>query len=244
MFENLSQDQLEKMLNAAQMVSETMRVLQKSETNIVGEILKTVDQFYQWEHLPADDVYDRTSHSQYYYHAHEKSETGGGIHDDEHGHFHTFIRGKAMPDAIRPLPLDDYDPNTDISDINTHIIGIGMNDIGVPIRLFTVNRWVSGETWMKAEDILTLLDSYEIDDARPSWPLNLWITNMIILFRPLIEDLIRQRDETIQKWSADNPDTDNVYEDRELEVTSHKDINLADYVEELMNFADQNTLAH
>ncbi|MFK7839111.1 MAG: hypothetical protein AB8B83_02170 [Bdellovibrionales bacterium] len=243
MFENISQNQLEKMLRAAQIVSETMRVLQKSETNIVGEMLKTSDNFYQWEHLPADDVCDRDSHSQYYYHAHEKSESGNGFHDDEHGHFHTFIRGKGMPDSIKPLPLNDYDPNTDINDINTHIIGIGMNDHGVPIRLFTVNRWVSGETWISAQDIIDILDAYEIDDTRPSWATNLWITNMVILFRPLIEKLIKERDETIYNWQKDHSKSDNVYEDRKLEVTSHQDIDLSQYVSALTKYAERNMMA-
>lgn len=239
MFETIDKDQLEKMLRAAHIVSETMRVLQKSGTNAVGEILKTEENFFQWEHLPNDDVYDRHSHSQYYYHAHEKSDTGNGIHDDEHGHFHTFIRGKGMPEGINPLSLSDYDSNMDISDINTHIIGIGMNELGVPIRLFTVNRWVTGETWFKAEDVLRLLDRYEIDDTRPSWPLNLWITNMIILYRPVIEQLIIERDKTIEKWIGDNPDIENIYEDRNLEVTSYQNINLGEYVEKLLEFTNR-----
>lgn len=239
MFNTLPKEQIEKMVNAAQVVSETMRVLQKSDTNVVGQILQTSDHFYQWEHLPPDDVYDQHSHSQYYYHAHAKSEEGNNLHDDEHGHFHTFIRGKGMPDGIRPLNLKDYDPTTDISDINTHIIGIGMNNNGIPIRLFTTNRWVSGETWLKAEDIIQLLDNYEIDDTRPSWALNLWITNMIILFSPIIEKLVLERDATIENWEKNHPEIDNVYEHRELEVTSYEDINLSDYITQLFDFVDQ-----
>lgn len=238
MLKKLEIETLEKMYAAAEVVSETMRVLQKSDTNVVGEILKTVDNFYEWEHLPEDDVYDHVSHSQYYYHAHAKSDKGNGLHDDEHGHFHTFIRGKAMPEGIKPLALDDYNPETDISDINTHIIGIGMDSNGVPMRLFTVNRWVSGETWCAGEDVIKLLDHYQIDDTRPSWALNLWISNMIILFRPVIEELIRERDQTIENWKAQYPDVQNVYEDRNLEVTSYKDISLVDYIEAISRALD------
>lgn len=233
MFETLSVHQLEKMFEAAATVSETMRVLQKSETNIVGEILKTAETFKEWEHIPSNDVYDRQSHSQYYYHAHSKTEDGTGIHDNEHGHFHTFIRGKGIPKNIKPKTLPDYDPSIDISNVNTHIIGIGMNEFGVPIRLFTVNRWVTGETWHDAEDIIKLLDNYEIDDTRPSWAMNLWMGAMIALFRPQIESLINQRDQTIAQWAKENPDIENVYEDRNLEVTSYLDINLLEHIENL-----------
>ena len=230
---NLSKKQIEKMHQSAQIVSETMRVLQKSETNIVGEMLKTVDDYFEWEHIPADDVYDRHSHSQYYYHTHQKSEDGTNIHDDEHGHFHSFIRGKGIPEGILPVALPDFNQDMDISDINTHIIGIGMDTYGTPIRLFTVNRWVTGETWYSARDLISMLDSFEIDNIRPSWPVNLWLTHIISMYRPEIEQLILQRDETIKKWEKDHPNIENVYEDRNLEVTSYLNINLLEQAKKI-----------
>jgi len=207
-----------------------MRVLNNTDTNLVKEILGTSDNFYEWEHLPPNDVYDFQSHSQYYYHAHAKSDSGDGAHDDEHGHFHTFIRGKAFPDGITPAPLKDFDPNTEISDINTHIIGIGMNEMGHPMRLFTTNRWVTADTWCAAEDILTMLDNYNIDHTAPSWPVNLWITNMIRLFKPQIKTLIQERDNTVKSWTQKHPDR-NTYEDRDLEVTSLLNINLLNHID-------------
>ena len=221
--------QLEDMYHAAELVSETMRVLQKSDTNVVGEILKTSENFVEWEHVPNEDVYDRHSHCQYYYHTHQKSEDGSNLHDDEHGHFHTFIRGKGMPDSIKPTALPDYDPDMDISEVNTHVIGIGMNDMGIPIRLFTVNRWVTGETWHSAQDVISLLDQFEIDNINPSWPVNLWMTNLVRLFKPHIAELIVKRDQQVSLWYKQNP-TNNIYEDRNFEVTSYLDINLAEHV--------------
>lgn len=230
----LSNDELQEMYHAGGVVSETMRVLQKSNTNIVGELLKTVENFYEWEHIPKEDVYDAHSHCQYYYHAHAKSEDGSSLHDDEHGHFHTFIRGKGIPDDISPCPLDDYDPNMDIKDVNAHLIGIGMDQMGTPIRLFTVNRWVTGETWHQATDTATLLEHFEIDHVHPSWAVNLWLSNMILLFKPYIKHLIQQRDEAITQWHTKHK-SDNVYEDRGLEVTSHLDINLITHIENIEN---------
>ncbi len=229
-YSSLSPEQLEDMYGAAAVVSETMRVLQKSETNVVGEILKTADKFVEWKHLPPKDVYDRKTHSQYYYHAHSKSKDGKGLHDDEHGHFHTFIRGKGIPQDIKPLPLEGYDPKMAISKVNTHIIGIGMNAMGTPIRLFTVNRWVTGETWHKAEDVISLLERYEIDDVRPSWAVNLWVSSMIALYRPQIAELLRKRDAQIEIWKTEHPES-YVYENRDLEVASSLEINLAAHIE-------------
>ncbi len=228
----LSPETLHNMHHAAQVVGETMRVLQKSGSNTVGEILREADEFTAWEHIPAEDVYDPDSASQYYYHAHEKSATGDGIHDDEHGHFHTFIRGPGMKYGAEPAPLPDFIMPADKGELNTHIIGIGMDNMGVPIRLFTVNRWVTGETWYKAEDVIKQLDTFEIDLSVPSWPLNLWLSNIVQLYRPQIEKLIQERDEVVTAWQAEHPDV-NAYEDRALEVTSYLNINLLEDINAL-----------
>lgn len=222
-------DRLEAMQQAAGVVSETMRVLHKSGANVVGEILKTSDEFVQWKHVPKEDVYDNNSHCQYYYHAHPKSPEGTDLHDDEHGHFHTFIRGRGMPDHIKPAPLEDYDPSIEIGAVNTHVVGIGMDKMGVPMRLFTVNRWVTGEIWHTADDVISLLDGFEVDQIQPAWPVNLWITNMIALFQPQIEDLLIKRDLKIEEWKKQKPDT-NIYEDRDFEVTAYLDINLSEHI--------------
>ncbi len=226
-------DPLANIGQAALMVSETMRVLQKSGSNLVAEVLRTAPEFMEWEHLPPEDAYDGDSHSQYYYHAHPKSEEGTGPHDDEHGHFHLFLRGPGMPLEISPAPLPDAEPIDDPQDINTHLIGIGMNAAGAPIKLFTVNRWVTGETWFTADDVIALLPRFEMDTTVPSWPLNLWLTNMVTLFRPQIEQLIRERDAAIAAWQEHHPD-ENAYEDRRLEVTSSMKIGLAAHVEGLV----------
>ena len=46
---------------------------------------------------------------------------------------------------------------------------------------------------------------------------------MIDLFRPQIEALVTARDETVAQWAQAYPDRD-VYEDRNLEITSIIDI--------------------
>lgn len=48
---------------------------------------------------------------------------------------------------------------------------------------------------------------------------------MLRLFRPQIEDLIRQRDKTISKWAEEHTDRD-VFEDRELDISSTRRISI------------------
>ena len=105
-----------------------------------------------------------------------------------------------------------------------------MNPDGFPIGLFSTNRWVTGETFYKADDVISMLDSFKMDLLYPSWPVNIWITAMIKLFRPQIEVLLRQRDETIGQWQLTNINQD-VYEDRDLEVTSQTPVDVDKQIE-------------
>jgi hypothetical protein len=208
------------MLAAGRQILECYRVLRRTKDNVVGEILRGQGVFYEWEHYPKGDVFDHETHSQYYYHGHPVELRGG-----EHGHFHTFLRPKGMPPGISPVPLPDYRPPTEDNAALSHLVAISMDRAGHPIRLFTTNRWVTGETWYEADSIIAMLDCFCIDHARPSWPTNIWITNMVRLFRPQIEQLLRQRDAAAAKWEHEHADT-NVYEDRRLEITSVLDISV------------------
>ena len=207
-------------------VVECHRVLTKTGDNIVGELLKNNGTFYEWDHYPPGDVYDRATHGQYYYHAHAAAQRFKG----EHGHFHTFVRPKGMPPGIRPAQVPGYTPPEDPNDALSHLVAISMTPEGLPFRLFTVNRWVTGEVWYKAEDVIHLLDVFKIDHAQLSWPVNRWITAMIQLFKPQICDLLRARDRKVAFWQEQHPERD-VYEDRDLEVTSFLDVSIDQQVQ-------------
>ena len=93
------------------------------------------------------------------------------------------------------------------------------------MKLFTTNRWVTDEVWYKAEDVCRLLYCFNIDHAQPSWPVNIWLTNMLILFRPQIKQLIFKRDDVIADWRENHPDED-VFEDRDLEVAAEMPVDV------------------
>ena len=219
---SLDTSRLEDMADAAQWVLEAYRVLQKSGTNVVAEILRGSEEFYQWDHYPENDVLDWESNAQYYYHAHSPEDREGEW-IEEHGHFHTFMRPKGMPEGVAPAPLPDYEPPEGDNAALSHLVAISMNKAGFPTRLFTVNRWVTGETWYVAEDVIRMLDGFEIDLALPSWPVNIWITNFFRLFRPTIEALLRARDDAVAGWTPKKK-SKSVQADEKLEITSFSDI--------------------
>ncbi len=221
-FKALPREQLEQMEAAGAEVLECYRVLRKTNDNIVGEVLRNQGTFYQWQHYPSGDVFDAETNAQYYYHAHP-----AGERKPEHGHFHTFLRPKGMPKGMRPADVPHADAPKGANDKLSHLIAISMDRPGYPVRLFTTNRWVTGEVWYHAKDVQAMLDRFVIDHARPSWPTNRWITAMVQLFRPQIEWLLDRRDDAVAAWEAANPDVD-VYEDRNLEVTSDLEISVED----------------
>ena len=103
-----------------------------------------------------------------------------------------------------------------------------MDKRGFPVRLFTVNRWVTDETWFSAADISEMLDHFLIDHTYSSWATNRWISAMIILFRPQILALVKARDERVAAHEALvlGKKKYDVYEDRELELTSSMNISV------------------
>ena len=211
-FAALGADRLEALLDAGEEVVRCRRVLARSGENPISELLGARS-FYEWDHHPPGDVCDPDTLAQYFYHAHPGPTAGG-----EHGHFHTFLRGPGMPESCRPLAGPDGAPPADRKDAVAHLVAIGMDEFGRPVSLFTVNRWVTDETWFAAPDVIAMLDRFVVDLARPSWPVNRWITAMVDLFRPQIEALIEARDRVVDE-RARRLGRD-VYDDRDLEVTA------------------------
>jgi hypothetical protein len=185
-----------------------------------------------WQHYPAGDVYDPHSHAQYFYHAHPAGSRAAG----EHGHFHTFLRAEGMPPGVAPLVL----PETALpgvapppqaaplkrggGDEVSHLVAVVLDHRGDPIRLFTTNRWVTGETWYRADDVIPMLDRFALDNAGGPTLVNAWLGAVLRLYRPQIALLLRTRDRTIMNWRRRR--RSNVFEDVRIEVTSSLDIDL------------------
>ena len=221
LLEGLPRSALEEMSRAGAEALTCQRVLAKTGDSVLSEVLADADAVESFRHYPSGDVFDREFHSQYYYHQHPVA----ACQADEVGHFHTFLRPLGMPEGVRPAPLPDLLPPDDPDDALSHLVAISVDGQGQPVRLFTTNRWVTGETWYAAEDVIAMLDCFAVELARPSWPLNRWITAMLRLCKPLVADLLRQRDVVIAERAAAVPDV-NVFEDPDLEVASETKIHV------------------
>ena len=223
--QNLPTETLQEMLMAGHQAQAATHALTKSGLNLVGECLKGQGEFYQFSHYPADDVFDADSHSQYYFHTHR------GV-NGEYGHFHTFLRPSGMPDSVSPVEYDGDEPWPTGNDALSHLFCISIYQQGFPIGLFTTNRWVTAEAWYSAEDVVKMLGHFQVDHAFPNLAVNLWITAMFRLYRFEMAELLLCRDKAVQVWAEEHPDRD-VFEDRELEVTSSQMIDVDSKVEEI-----------
>lgn len=204
----LPRDELLALYDAAAEATECAAALAQIGTNPVTEALGGATVIEEWMHFPDGDVIDPRTHSQFYYHAHAAEERVAG----EHGHFHTFIRPRKIDAALAPVAAagPSNDDNT-----CTHLAGISTDASGRVIRLFTTNRWMTGEAWYDADAMISLLDCFDITVEAPSRDLNRWVGAVMRMFRPQIEDLIRARDVAVASHASDN-----VFEDRTLQVTS------------------------
>lgn len=219
----LPRARLRAMLMAGVEVLECLRVLKRGNLNLVGEVLRGHGTFYEYNHYPPDDVFDGQSGAQYYYHAHRSDQA-------EHGHFHTFMR---LPiTAAQPAVHTEAGPGRSVDDDVVHLVGISMDAYGYPIGLFATNQWVCGGAWRSADETSQLLHRFRIDHAYPSWPVNHWISAMMILYRPHIEALLRHRDAVVSDWARRHPDRD-AMEDRDLEVTGSVPIAVEPWIEEV-----------
>jgi hypothetical protein len=228
----VSQAEIEQMIAAAAMIRDCRRELAARNTNLVREVIGS-STIYAWRHYPDGEVFDAASHAQYFFHAHAPDSRPLS----ERGHFHTFLRAEGMPSGVVPLLL----PELAVADVAapppqaaplkrgerdevSHLIAIAIDIRGEPTRLFTTNRWVTGETWYRAEDVARMLDRFVIGGGEPSAVLNRWIGGMIRLFRPQIATLLQARDETVMAWRRRR--RTHVFEDPRLEITSSLDIHL------------------
>jgi hypothetical protein len=65
-----------------------------------------------------------------------------------------------------------------------------------------------------------MLDHFALGEAGPSPLLNRWIVALIALYKPLLAELLAQRDAAVMDWRRRRRAKVHVLEDQRLEITS------------------------
>jgi hypothetical protein len=209
---------------ATQVLQSQQLMTTKQGNNILHYTLNGKERYEHMSHYPLGDRIDHNTGAQYFYHCHRED-----YERTEHGHFHCFLRYKHIPKLIKPAPLADWDRYID--NPMTHLIAIGINQLGQPIRLFTVNRWVTSEVWYAADHTTRLLKCYKMTLEHSYWQaLDKWVEGVVHLFAPQIFWLHQERDKKIRIHQEINS-VENPYMDYDLEELSEIAIDLKQQIE-------------
>ena len=157
--------------------------------------------FVEWQHYPANDLVDEVSGYEFYYHAHSADEMPNG----EHGHFHVIKRNaKGFH----------------------HLIGIALNQKGLPTRLFTTNQWVTGEKMADSTIVMRSIQGFEMVTKGRMALVTKWIGALIKLFATEIEGLILERDQKIAQLVAKQGNRELVLNSKKYHVLTECKVDL------------------
>ena len=162
-------------------------------------------------HYPARDVVDAGASTRFYYHAHR-------LNDPEHGHFHLFVHGRQPGEFM-------------------HLAALSLDVHGQPTRWFTTNRWVTGEHWRPAAQLLPHLRRWRVRTGGRLAPVARWLGAMVALYAGELEQLLRERDERLASrlQGRSRAEREAVFEDRSLDVISECPALLAPKISQLVH---------
>lgn len=163
-----------------------------------------------WQHYPDGDARDTLSSYRWYYHCHDAQRPDG-----EHGHFHLF---------------SEHNTGNRSGPTLTHLVAIAVDTRGLPIRAFTVNRWVTDEVWRDADQVSRLLSRFSVELEGPQDGISRWLAALTRLFAPQLKKVIIQRDAEMARRTAGGR-RQNLRDDRRLEVVSQCSLSLAKQME-------------
>ncbi len=96
------------------------------------------------------------------------------------------------------------------------------------------NRWVTGDEFIPAPKAIEFVQAYHLTDQAPA---SRFINALFTLFITDIENLILERHAKINAWQCLHPD-DDALEERSLEITSSRMIDITAVLAELQNMVD------
>ncbi|GAC1529567.1 MAG: hypothetical protein NVS2B4_07980 [Ramlibacter sp.] len=165
----------------------------------------------QWERMPEDDAVDSAGLYQWFYHCHGPEDRPAGV---EHGHIHLFARRTAWErlSATRSERAFLELCGRPKSQAETrHLLAIGLDAKGVPVTLFAVNSWVTGDLMLSAAGTAELLAQLVIDTGYCT--IDRMVSSLVRLCEVDIQSLLRARDQSLRSRKRRV-----VLQDRTLEI--------------------------
>lgn len=153
----------------------------------------------QWMHYPEEDAIDSSSGFQWFYHSHSPEDRPGAA---EHGHIHLFARRKLWSRRLRSaseLEFGRLEGGTDNPNTR-HLLTIGFDAKGVPVSLFTVNSWVTGDLMLSAQTTADLLNRISLDTGHPD--VDAVVESIVRLCKEEVRSLLERRDAALWNFAG------------------------------------------
>jgi len=227
----MSASTLERMEDAAESLLQCYVELSATGTHVLAEILDGSSP-RQWDHYPHDDVVDAVIGYQFFYHSHSPRDRDALM---EHGHLHVFARTDVHAKAIESDTETDFlcqlngEEPADARTIN--LLCVALDAKGLPNRLFTVNRWVTGDHLASATATRRLVNGFHVRSERYRLITN-WLQALLHLFQPQVEQLLIERDRRLLKLAAGRIAA-GLLEDESVEILSSIDIDIDQQIQSL-----------
>lgn len=184
--------------DAAQQMLQVHAYYAERGISLATAALAGASEFVRWQHYPNNDATDAVNHTRFFYHAHDQDDTS--VH--EHGHFHVFAK-------TRNATTQEY----------AHVVGISLNAMGEPTRLFTTNQWVTGEAMLAAHLLEQQLHHFALQVHGRLAPLAKWLTAMLMFYQETVVNLLHQRD---VKLARHRLGFEAALDDRKIHIVSQK----------------------
>jgi hypothetical protein len=198
--------------DAAEALIEATLAMHAGGKQLMRLVLPSDGEPEQWAHYPPDDAISPNTGCRYFYHCHPPEERD----DAEHGHFHLFLPLNLFAEGgWKSAPLDDGEKRAKV----VHLAALSVDMQGVPLSLFTTNRWVTDEWLYPADDIAAAMDRFDLTGADGDPLVNQWLTAFVALAREPILNLLMERD--VMLAAKDWPG-----EDRSVEIMSSSAVDL------------------
>jgi hypothetical protein len=146
----------------------------------------------QWRHYPEHDAVDTEGGFQWFYHSHAPQDRPGAA---EHGHIHLFARRPLWARRLHSRAEQAFAAMTGHpadAPLTRHLLAIGFDAKGLPVSLFTVNSWVTGDLMLSAPLTLDLLASLRLATGHPN--LDDVVQATLALCREELVQLLARRD--------------------------------------------------
>jgi hypothetical protein len=200
--------------DAAESLLGSLLEMAELESNPVLQVIDLQTPLQVNQKYPTDLLQFNQTGWRAYYHCHPASRAGNHRFKGEHGHFHIFVRLENTADKTEKW---------------SHLVALAMDNMGQPLGWFSVNHWVTGETWESAAALIQYLKNIPFDQQTSL--IERWLLSLCALSREVISDVLKERD-TILEQNKLNEEmkkvTQNydIHQDKELYLLSEASINL------------------